>query len=120
MVFVGHSMGAMIGAYLAAEHPERVSGLVLIDGGAEVTDEIDALISPSSIKRLERTYSSREAYIEHVKNLPAFKDRWDEHLERYFADDVKPDEDGEWHPVANLETIQDDREKMHGFPLSEL
>jgi len=120
VVFVGHSLGAMIGVYLAAGHPERVSGLVLIDGGADVTDEIDALISPSSIERLERTYSSREAYIEHVKNLPAFKGRWDEHLERYFAGDVKPDEAGEWHPVADLETVRDDREKMRGFPLSEL
>ena len=36
VVFVGHSLGAMIGVYIAAEHPERLSGLVLVDGGADV------------------------------------------------------------------------------------
>ena len=119
VVFVGHSMGAMIGAYLAAEHPERVSGLVLIDGGADVTDEIDALVDPS-VKRLEETYASREAYLEYMKSQPVFENRWDQHLERYFAGDVKQGDDGRWYPRAELETVQKDRAQMNGYPLSEL
>lgn len=118
VAFVGHSLGAMIGAYLAAERPDRVYKLVLIDGGSDVTDEVDALLSPV-VERLERTYPSRKAYLEYLKSLPAFRDRWDENLERYFAGDVHP-RDGEWRHHADLETIREDREKMHGFPLSEL
>ena len=38
VAFVGHSLGAMIGVYLAANHPDRVDKLVLIDGGSDVTD----------------------------------------------------------------------------------
>ena len=116
--FVGHSLGAMIGVYLAAHHPDRVSRLVLVDGGSDVTDEVDALLSPV-VERLEQTYPSREAYVEYLKSLPVFEGRWDERLERYFAGDVRPD-DGGWHHHADLETVKDDREKMHGFPLSEL
>ena len=119
VVFIGHSLGAMIGVYLAAYSPNRVSGLVLIDGGSNITDEIDALLSPAH-DRLQRTYPSREAYIEYVKSTPIFQDRWDAHLQRYFGGDVQSGEDGEWHPVADLETIRNDREKMYGFPLSEL
>jgi pimeloyl-ACP methyl ester carboxylesterase len=118
VAFVGHSLGAMIGVYLSAYHPDRVSKLVLVDGGADVTDEVDALLSPV-VERLERTYPSREAYVEYLKNLPVFESRWDEHLERYFADDVRPD-DGVWRHHADLETVRDDRERMHGFPLSGL
>ena len=116
--FVGHSLGAMIGVYLAAHHPDRVSRLVLVDGGSDVTDEVDALLSPV-VERLEQTYPSREAYVDYLKSLPVFEGRWDERLERYFAGDIRPD-DGAWRHHADLETIRDDREKMYGFPLSRL
>ena len=108
VAFVGHSLGAKIGVYLAADHPDRLSRLVLVDGGSYVTDEVDALLSPV-VERLERTYPSRKAYVDYLKGLPDFEDRWDENLERYFAGDVRP---------ADLETVRDDREKMHSFPIS--
>ena len=116
--FVGHSLGAMIGVYLAAHHPDRVSRLVLVDGGSDVTDEVDALLSPV-VERLEQTYPSREAYVDYLKSLPVFEGRWDERLERYFAGDIQLD-DGAWRHHADLETVRDDREKMYGFPLSRL
>lgn len=117
VVFVGHSLGAMIGVHLAAEHPERLAGLVLIDGGADVTEEIRALTSPA-VERLDRSYPSREAYVEFVKNLPIFGDRWDEPLQRYFAGDVY-EEEGEWLPLADREAVRRDGEKLAGFPLNE-
>lgn len=116
--FVGHSLGAMIGVYLTAHHPGRVSRLVLVDGGSDVTDEVDALLSPV-VERLEQTYPSRETYVEYIKGLPVFEGRWNEQLERYFAGDVRCDDGGCRHH-ADLETARDDREQMHGFSLSEL
>jgi pimeloyl-ACP methyl ester carboxylesterase len=118
VAYVGHSLGAMIGVYLAAHHPDRISKLALVDGGADVTEEIDGLLIPVH-ERLKRTYPSREAYIELVKSLPVFENRWDDNLEHYFAGDVRP-ENGEWRHHADLATVGDDREKMRGFPLSEL
>jgi pimeloyl-ACP methyl ester carboxylesterase len=119
VAYVGHSLGAMIGVHLAAHHPDRVSRLVLVDGGSDVTDEVDALLSPV-VERLERTYPSREAYVEYLRGLPIFEDRWDENLELYFAGDVRPADGGGWRHHADLETIEEDREKMRGFQLSEL
>ena len=118
VAFIGHSLGAMIGVYLAANHPDIVSRLVLIDGGSDVTEEIDALLEPV-VERIERTYPSREAYVEYLKSLPVFEGHWDERLERYFSGDVRL-EDGVWRHHADLETVRHDREKMHGLPLSEL
>lgn len=117
VVFVGHSLGAMIGVYLAAEHPERLSGLVLVDGGADVTDEVYELTLPA-VERLGKSYPSREAYVEHVKDFPFFEGRWDGHLERYFADDVY-EEGGEWRPLADPGPARRDQEKLPGFPLNE-
>jgi len=117
IVFVGHSLGAMIGVYLAAEHPERLAGLVLVDGGADVTDEVYELTLPA-VERLGKSYPSREAYVEHVKGFPFFEDRWDRHLERYFADDVY-EEGGEWRPLADPGSARRDQEKLPGFPLNE-
>jgi pimeloyl-ACP methyl ester carboxylesterase len=117
VVFIGHSLGAMIGVHLAAEHPERLTGLVLVDGGADVTESIAALTSPA-VERLRNSYPSREAYVEHVKGFPFFENRWDERLERYFAEDVYED-DGAWRPLADPEAVRRDQEKLPGFPLNE-
>jgi pimeloyl-ACP methyl ester carboxylesterase len=68
--FVGYSLGAMIGVYLAAHHPDRVFRLVLVDGGSDVTDEVDALLSPV-VERLEQTHPSREAYVDYLKSSPS-------------------------------------------------
>jgi pimeloyl-ACP methyl ester carboxylesterase len=48
---MGHSYGAAIGATIAAEHPDRCAGLVLVDGAygreAEVVDQMAAHLLPA-------------------------------------------------------------------------
>lgn len=78
-VVVGHSMGAFVATALAAQDPELVAGLVLIDGGyvpntpaASAPNEgLNAALA-ERIAQLRRTYPSREEYRRFWKTRPHF------------------------------------------------
>jgi len=75
----GHSMGAYVAARLAADHPERVSAVVLVDGGlplpvpegADPDDLLAATLGPAK-ERLALTFEDRAAYHRFWRSLPAF------------------------------------------------
>lgn len=78
-VVIGHSMGAFIATALAAQNPELVSGLILIDGGYVLP--AGAAVAPNKgmnaalaerIAQLRRTYPSREAYRAFWRSQPHF------------------------------------------------
>src|SRR3954447_21334478 len=76
-VVVGHSMGAFVAVALAAEHPELVRGLVLIDGGLPLAPPpgvdpaalLDVALAPQ-MARLRATFPSLDAYLEFWRALP--------------------------------------------------
>ncbi len=78
-VFAGHSLGAYIVAHLAVEHPERVVGAVLVDGGlpipgienAEPQAFLEAFLGPT-LARLAMRFGSLEEYMEFWHAHPAF------------------------------------------------
>jgi pimeloyl-ACP methyl ester carboxylesterase len=77
-VIVGHSMGAFVATALAAQYPELVAGLVLLDGGyapampaTNSKQGMDAALA-LRIGQLRQTYPSREAYRQFWKTQPHF------------------------------------------------
>jgi len=93
-VLVGHSMGAYVAVVAAANHPERVSGVVMVDGGLpfpappglDVATVLQAVVGPA-IARLTMTFPSREAYREFWQEHPALTD-WDERMWSYLDYDL--------------------------------
>jgi pimeloyl-ACP methyl ester carboxylesterase len=87
VVLAGHSYGAVIGLLIAAWYPERVAGLILIDGGTviqESTREAVQLI----VDRLETVYPSLEAYLGLLRMAPWFQP-WTPELEIALAASVE-------------------------------
>ena len=95
-VVVGHSMGAYVAVALAAEHPDLVRALVLIDGGlplepppgVDPAQLLDVALAPQ-MARLRATFPSYEAYLDFWRALPPFEgDRWNDWVEAYLRYDL--------------------------------
>lgn len=109
-VVVGHSMGAFVATRLAERHPDRVTALVLVDGGlplrpvpatADLTPE--DLLGPA-IERLRMTFDSRDAYRDFWREHPAFGPYWSAAVEDYVDYDLQ-EIDGALRPSANPDAV---------------
>ena len=95
-VLMGHSLGAFISLVFAAQHPQRVDRLILVDGGGKLSEnqmvKVFAGIKPS-LDRLGQIFPSFEAYVSLLKQAP-FMHPWNSYLETYFRYEVEETEAG--------------------------
>ncbi|WP_134703573.1 alpha/beta fold hydrolase [Ammoniphilus sp. YIM 78166] len=92
VIFMGHSLGAIIGCCFAANYKEKVSHLILVDGGADFEPLVIDLLQ-SSLDRLDRIFPSLEDYLQFMRKSPFFSD-WNRYVEQYFLADVMELEEG--------------------------
>jgi lipase len=113
-VLVGHSMGGYVVARLAAEHPDRVAAVVLLDGGVPLplpADEdpetvLEKVVGPA-IERLRMTFASREEYVAQWRRHPALADAWNRDVELYAGYDVMG-EPGAMRCVVSEDAVRTD------------
>jgi len=86
MVLMGHSLGAYVSLAFTARHPDRVKGLILVDGAGHLSqaqwDKIEGVIKPS-LDRLGQVFPAFEDYIAPLKQVP-FLQPWNPFLDIYF------------------------------------
>jgi pimeloyl-ACP methyl ester carboxylesterase len=92
-VLVGHSLGAYVGARLAAEHPGRTAALVLLDAGLPLpapSDPGDLLHTSMDVTlmRLAITFPSADAYVAGWHAHPAFSRAWNDDIDAYARYDM--------------------------------
>jgi pimeloyl-ACP methyl ester carboxylesterase len=115
-VIAGHSLGAYIAARLATLHPDRVDGLVLVDGGLTIPDSkgvdpekfMQAFLGPT-LARLRMSFADNAAYrawwAEHPAVVHADIDAAD--LSEYAAHDLVG-EAPEMRSSVNPDVVRDD------------
>jgi lipase len=110
-IVVGHSMGGFVATVLAAQCPELVRALVLVDGGLPFppVDEAATLAGLQPIKARLRTSYTREGYRDWFRNHPAFAHDWTPEVEEY-ADYDLPDDPG--RPSADPDAVEADQLDM--------
>lgn len=73
-VLMGHSLGAFISLVFAAQHPQRVDRLILVDGGGKLSEaqmaKIFTGIKPS-LDRLGQVFPHGEFVLFNIWKLPA-------------------------------------------------
>lgn len=118
-VVVGHSLGAMIGLYFAANYPKKLSKLVLMDGGGHLpwrTLEEQPAWLAASIGRLGTPVASFEEYVQRLKLTPFLGPYWNDYLDLYFAHDVYSQHDGSVISKTSPASAQEDlKYLMHEY-----
>ena len=90
-VLLGHSLGALISLAFTALHPERVNGLILLDGAGKLTPEQTAKILTGIrpfVDRLGQIFPDFDTYLSHLRQTP-FMQPWNAFVENYFRYDVE-------------------------------
>lgn len=115
----GHSMGGFVAVVLAAERPDLVERLVLVDGGLPLAlppgaspDDLVTQLGPAAA-RLSMEFASPEAYLDLWRSHPALADSIDDTFERYARYDlvgVAP----HLRPAARAEAMLADGAELYG------
>ena len=114
-VLFGHSLGALVSLYFAAHYPDKLSKLILGDGGAPLpwssVEEQPAWLT-AAVKRLGVAVPSFEEYLQRQKAAPFLGPYWNEYIELYFQHDVSQQRDGSVISRCYREGVQEEERNM--------
>ncbi|MBA2638646.1 MAG: alpha/beta hydrolase [Nocardioidaceae bacterium] len=114
VTLVGHSMGAYAALRAAANRPDLIERLVLVDGGiplpvpdgADLDQVLEDTVGPA-IARLSQTFPSEQAHLDLFRDHPALAGSWNADLEAYVRYDLTGSP-GAFRSVVNETAVRRD------------
>lgn len=103
-VLGGHSFGALLSIFLAANYPKRVLKTIIIDAAARMHPNVKEMVEPSMM-RLGKTWNSFDEYLVKIKNAPYLNEGWLPEMESYYRADVKKNNDGTITTQSSLKNM---------------
>ena len=117
---IGHSMGAFVSVLFGARAPERVSELILVDGGIPLPlpeglgrDELPGTLLGPAADRLAMTFTRVEDYRDFWRRHPAFADAWGDDVQDYVDYDLSGEAPG-LRPSGSVGAIAADSAELYG------
>ena len=105
VVMGGHSFGALLSIFLAANYPDRISRVIVIDAAIVFHPDTEELLKPS-LARLARVLPSADAYIDEVRKAPHVAGAWDGALEGYYRAELKHNSDGTAQSLTSATAVE--------------
>lgn len=105
VVMGGHSFGALLAIFIAANYPDRVKRVIVIDAAIVFHPDTEELLKPS-LARLERILPSANAYIEEMKGAPYVAGAWDASIEGYFRAELQLNPDGTAQALTSANAVE--------------
>jgi pimeloyl-ACP methyl ester carboxylesterase len=109
----GHSMGCSIAARLAADHPDRVAAVVLLDAGLPLlpgnlmsAEEADGEVH-GILDRFEMRFATVDEYLGYWRQHAGVRSAWDEDIDAFVHHDFVVGPDGV-RCAAKLEAVRTD------------
>ena len=109
----GHSFGGYLAFYIAANYPEVVDKLVILDAAKAMNPNAVNMLSVA-VSRLDVVYPGFDEYIENVKKAP-YINFWDPAMLSYYRADVKDLPEGGVKPRCNIMTITEKSMALAGI-----
>ena len=114
IILAGYSMGGYIAVEVAGR-TSKVKKVVLLDGGGEADDNTSSLVLPS-LGRLEKTFNSRDEYLEMMKkSYGAMGIEWSEVMDQVIDHEITRIDD-KIHHKSDYELTKQDFESFYDFP----
>lgn len=105
VALVGHSLGALIGLYIAALYPRRLRKLVMVDSGGRIPEDTQQAIA-ASVGRLGVVFPSLDAYLDLARMMPMFE--WSPFWDQFFRYDADVHPDGAVTARAPRPAVEED------------
>jgi len=121
IVLMGHSLGAYIATNYAVKHPDQVERMILVDGGAKLSDEqtqkvLDGI--KGSLDRLGKVFPSFHEYRESMAKAP-FLQPWLPSMNTFFQHELEILPEGVRSRIQ-ASTIEEELTNLLEFDISSL